>query len=230
MSTIDLVMLDCDGVLIDSEFIAAQVECERYAAEGYEMTVEEFSERFAGLSEERIAAAIGEELGRSFPADFAAETTRLVTERIAEEVEPIDGVERMLAGLSRPLCVCSNSSTDQLRRSLGRAGLWDTLAEHIFSARDLGTDRMKPAPDVFVKAAEAMGVDPHRAVAVEDSAHGVEAARAAGARVIGFTGGRHSWNGHADALTDAGAATVVARHADLPATIDALAGWDELAM
>lgn len=230
MPPVELVMLDCDGVLIDSEFLAAQVECERYAAFGYEMTVEEFSGRFAGLSEERIRDAIGEEIGRGFPPDFAEETTRLVTERIAAEVEPIDGVREMLRRLDRPLCVCSNSSTEQLRKSLGRAGLWETLESHIFSARDLGTERMKPAPDVFLEAARAMGVDPRNAVALEDSVHGIQGARAAGARAIGFTGGRHSWPGHADALTEAGAATVVTRLVDVAPMIDALAHWSEDAL
>ena len=229
MPAIELVMLDCDGVLIDSEFIAATVEAERWTAWGYPIDVETFGERFAGLGEEQIAARIAEETGRPVADEFVTELRGEITRRIVAEVEPIEGAGGMVAALAYPLCVCSNSSVDQLRQSLGRVGMWDTFDGHVFSARDLGPGRMKPAPDVFLHAAEAMGADPSRAVVVEDSVHGVSGAVAAGARAIGFTGGRHTWRGHADALTEAGASTVVSRHADIPATVDALARWDERA-
>lgn len=229
MSTVELVILDCDGVLIDSEYLAAQVEAERYTAWGYELTAEEFSPRFAGLSEEQIAREIEEETGRKLPDNFADQMRKAVKQRILDTVEMIDGADRMIAALPYPVCVASNSGKDLLQGSLGRVGLWDTLAEHVFSARDLGADRMKPEPDVYLEAASSFGVDPSRAVVVEDSVHGVEGGIAAGARVIGFTGGKHSYTGHADALTEAGATTVVARHADIVPTIRALSEWDERA-
>ena len=229
MPEIELVMLDCDGVLIDSEFIAATVESERWTKWGYEIDVEAFGQRFAGLGEEEIAARIQEETGRNVPHQFVDDMRTAITERIAAEVEPIDGAAEMVTAMPYPVCVCSNSSKDLLRQSLGRVGLWDTLSAHVYSARDLGTDRMKPKPDVYLHAAEAMRANPRNAIVLEDSVHGVAGGAAAGARVIGFTGGRHSWQGHADALTDAGATTVVARHSEVIPTIRALAQWDERA-
>ena len=229
MSTIDLVMLDCDGVLIDSEYLAAKVESERYSRWGFEITPEEFSPRFAGLSEEAIAAEIERETGRTLPEGFVQQMVEAVRDRIVAEVEIIEGADRMVAALPHPVCVCSNSAKSLLEQSLGRVGLWETLGPHTFSARDLGIDRMKPEPDVYLEAAAAFGVDPARAVVVEDSAHGVEGGVRAGARVIGFVGGRHSYPGHADALTEAGATTIVARHADIVPTVRALGEWDERA-
>ena len=225
--TIELVMLDCDGVLIDSEIIAAKVECERLNAWGFDIEPGAFSERFSGASEEDIGREVERETGRSLPEGFHEATREAIYKRVSEEVAIIDGADAMIRALDRPLCVCSNSGSAYLRTALERVGLWETLGEHVFSARDLGPDRQKPRPDVFLYAAEAMGVDPRRAVVLEDSAHGVEAGVAAGARAIDFTGGAHSWRGHSDALTDAGATTVVSRHADVPATVAALAGWDE---
>ena len=230
MPPIELVILDCDGVLIDSEYIAAQVEAERWTKWGYEIDVETFGQRFAGLGEEEIAARIEEETGRKAGEGFADEMREAIRQRIVAEVDLIEGADRMVAALPYPVCVCSNSAKDLLRQSMGKVGLWDTLGEHVFSARDLGTDAMKPKPDVFLHAAEAMGANPANAIVLEDSAHGVAGGVAAGARVIGFTGGKHSWRGHADALTDAGATTVVASHADVVPTIQALAQWDERAL
>ena len=226
---IDLVMLDCDGVIIDSEFLATVVESERYTAWGYEISAEEVSRRFAGLAEEEIARRVGEEAGRKLPANWVEDMKAAVVERIAAEVELIGGADEMIAALPYPVCVCSNSAMDTLKLTLGKVGLWETLGQHVYSARDLGIGRMKPKPDVYLTAANAFGVDPRRAIVVEDSTHGVEGGVAAGARVIGFTGGRHSYQGHGEALSDAGATTVVARHADIVRTIAALAEWDERA-
>ena len=229
MGAIDLVMLDCDGVLIDTEYLASVVESERYTAWGHAIEPEEVARRYAGLSEEEIARRVERETERTLPEGWVVDMKAAVTERIVTECEMIEGADRMVAALPRPVCVCSNSALDVLERTLGRVGLWDTLGPVTFSARDLGVDRMKPEPDVFLAAAERFGVDPRRAVVVEDSVHGVAGGVAAGARVIGFTGGRHSFPGHGEALSEAGATTVVARHALIAPTIEALDGWDERA-
>ena len=223
--TIELVMLDCDGVLIDSEIIAAQVESERLTAWGYEIGPEGYIQRFTGMSEEGIVAVVEKETGRSMPDDYASEVRAEIFERVTTGVDAIAGAVAMVTALPYPVCVCSNSGSDYLRAALQRVGLWDTLGEHVYSARELGA--AKPDPKVFLHAAAAFGVDPGRSLVVEDSVHGVEAGVAAGARVIGFTGGAHSYRGHADALTDAGATTVVARHAEIVPTMRALESWDE---
>ncbi len=98
-------------------------------------------------------------------------------------------------------------------------------AAHLFGV-EVGTKEPKPAPNVYSYAAETFGVDPREMLVVEDSAFGVRAAKAAGARVIGFAGGGHSWLGHVDVLTDAGAETVIKRFADLPKIAEAVMSWE----
>ena len=109
---------------------------------------------------------------------------------------------------------------------LTRVGYFKLFAPNIFSAKDLGADRVKPKPDIFLHGAEKLGVSPSRTVVVEDSIHGVHAARSAGMRVIGFTGASHSYPSHADHLTDAGAETVISRMSDLPGVVAALSEWE----
>jgi beta-phosphoglucomutase-like phosphatase (HAD superfamily) len=101
------------------------------------------------------------------------------------------------------------------------------FAGRIFSALETPTARTKPAPDVFLHAAETLGANPARTFVIEDSVHGVAGARAAGMRVIGFTGASHSYPGHADALTEAGAETVIRRWAELNGVLAALQHWSE---
>ena len=141
-------------------------------------------------------------------------------DRRLEGVKPIEGVHALLDGLPGPRCVCSNSSTARLRISMGVTGLWERFAPNVFSAPELG--RSKPAPDVFLHAARVMGARVADTIVIEDSSHGVHGAVAAGMRVVGFTGGGHSWPGHAEALREAGAVRVIARLAELPATLAAL--------
>ncbi|TIW76435.1 MAG: HAD family hydrolase, partial [Mesorhizobium sp.] len=101
------------------------------------------------------------------------------------------------------------------------------FAGRIFSGLDIPSKKTKPAPDVFLYAAEKLGANPKNTFVIEDSVHGIAGARAAGMRVIGFTGAGHSYPGHADALTEAGAETVIRRWAELNSTIAALSEWSE---
>jgi beta-phosphoglucomutase-like phosphatase (HAD superfamily) len=111
---------------------------------------------------------------------------------------------------------------------LTKVGLKPYFEGHIYSAKDLGPDRTKPKPDIYIHGAKQFGVDPSRCLVVEDSVHGVHAARAAGMRVIGFTGGGHTYPTHADRLTDAGAETVISRMVELPQMVEALKSFNEL--
>jgi beta-phosphoglucomutase-like phosphatase (HAD superfamily) len=110
---------------------------------------------------------------------------------------------------------------------LTKTGLRPAFGDTVFSVEQTPERRPKPAPDVFRFAAERMRADPANAFVVEDSAHGIAGAKAAGMRVIGFTGGRHSYPGHADVLTEAGAETVIGRWADFQPTLAALSQWSE---
>jgi HAD superfamily hydrolase (TIGR01509 family) len=219
-------IFDCDGVLVDSEIIAYTVDAEFFAEVGYEVTPQELSARFAGMASVDIGAIVEGEIGRKLPDDFFERTEAEIDRRLARGLKAVAGAQEMLDRLEgQQRGVCSNSSTKRLKISLERTRLWDRFAPRIFSAVEVGDFQPKPAPNVYRHAIAEFGVDPRDAVVLEDSVFGVQAAKAAGARVIGFTGGSHTWPGHADKLTDAGAETVINRLADLPATAEALFAW-----
>jgi len=223
-----LVIFDCDGVLVDSEILASRVDSERLKEVGYEISVDEMSHRFAGLTWDRIAKIIESDLGHPLPEGFHKQTDAELDRRLADELEIIPGVHDMLDRLDYQRCICSNSSPERLKISLTRTKLYDRFRPYVFSAVAIGNKRPKPAPDVFLHAANEFDADPRDCVVIEDSTHGVHGAKAAGMRVIGFIGGSHSWPGHADQLTAAGAETVIRRMADLPATVNAFAAWSGL--
>ena len=221
-----LYVFDCDGVLIDSEIIASSVDSELLATVGYEITPQEVSHRFAGLTARAIGEIVEAETGRKLPDDFFERTKAEIERRLARDLKAVPGIHEMLDRLNgRALCVCSNSSMERLKISLEKTRLWDRFAPHIYSAGEVGDLQPKPAPNVYRYAMAEFGVDPRETVVLEDSTFGVIAAKAAGARVIGFTGGAHTWITHADVLTDAGAETVIHRLSDFPATAEALLAW-----
>lgn len=214
-----LTIFDCDGVLIDSELLAAGVHAELLTGLGFVISQAEVITRFTGLTDAQLRSLVTQQLGRPLPADYR-ERSNLEIDRRLESVKPIEGVHALLDRLTGSRCVCSNSSTRRLKISMNAAGLWERFHPHIFSAPEVG--RSKPAPDVFLHAARVFGVHPRDTIVIEDSSHGVEGGVAAGMRVIGFTGGGHSWPGHAEALTNAGAVKVVSRLEDVGAAIEAL--------
>ncbi|MEM6710746.1 MAG: HAD-IA family hydrolase [Pseudomonadota bacterium] len=221
----ELILFDCDGVLINSEMIAARAESVAYKRVGFEMEPLGFAEHFAGMSHHDIREAIEEELGKKLDEDFGDKLSEAFFELADAELTPVAGVEEMLDLVDGPRCICSNSESDYLQRYLSDVGLYERFAPHIFSAGEVGTNAKKPDPNVFTFAAQAFEADPANCLVVEDSSFGVKAGVAAGMTVVGFVGADHSWPGHAEALMQAGAITTVSRHSDLPETITALAGW-----
>jgi HAD superfamily hydrolase (TIGR01509 family) len=184
---LELVIFDCDGVLIDSERIAVRTDVKVLATLGWVLTEAECIERFVGLSDKTIKAAIEARLGRPLPEDWDSEFQPLYRDAFAAELTPVPGVVDALDRITLPTCVASSSSHDKLRFTLGLTGLYERFAGRIFSAYDVA--RGKPAPDLFLHAASRMGVPPAACAVVEDSRYGVEAARAAGMRAFGFAGG-----------------------------------------
>lgn len=228
MAGFELVIFDCDGVLVDSEIIAAEVESGLLGEAGYQISVEDMAERFAGLTWKDILFEVERESGIPLSASLIDASETLLDKRLAAEVRAIDGAIKAIMRIPGPRCICSNSSSHRLAAMLKRTGLAAMFGDHVYSAKDVGEGRTKPAPDVFLHGAGQFDADPGNVLVIEDSVHGIEAARAAGMRVVGFSGGSHSYPGHADKLTEAGAETVIARMADLPATVEALASWSEL--
>ena len=225
MSGFDLIIFDCDGVLVDSEIIAAQVESRLLTDAGYPISTEEMGERFSGMTWKNILLEVEREASIPLSASLLEKSEKLLDARLERDVKVIEGVKLALSRLTTPRCICSNSSSARLEMMLTKVGLKPYFEGHVYSAKDLGADRVKPKPDIFLHGAKQFNVSPDRAVVIEDSVHGIRGARAAGMRVIGFTGASHTYPSHADRLTDAGAETVIARMQDLPATIEALSEW-----
>jgi len=225
MSALDLIIFDCDGVLVDSEIVAARVEAELLKKAGHEISAEELSERYSGLTFRDILLSIEREAQILFQASLIDTAETLIDKRLAREVKAIEGVGYAVATLPYKKCICSNSTRSRIETTLKRARLVGLFDDVIFSSAETPTARPKPAPDVFLYAAEKMEADPKKTIVIEDSVHGIAGARAAGMRVIGFTGASHTHPRHADMLMEAGAETTINRMSDLKATIEALASW-----
>jgi HAD superfamily hydrolase (TIGR01509 family) len=206
---IELVIFDCDGVLVDSERLAIKVDVQVLAKLGWPMTEEEIIDRFVGVSDADFRRAIESHLGRRLPDDWEDEFEPLYRSAFAAELRAVDGIVDALDHIAVPSCVASSGTHDKMRYTLGLTGLYDRFHGRIFSATEVA--RGKPSPDLFIYAAERMGVRPTACVVVEDSVNGVAAARAAGMRVFAFGGGVTS------AAKLAGPNTTVFRHMrDLP--------------
>jgi HAD superfamily hydrolase (TIGR01509 family) len=222
----DLIIFDCDGVLVDSEILAAEVESKLLTEAGYPISTEEMGERFAGMTWQNILFEVEREASIPLSAQLLDKSEKILDLRLERDVKAIAGIPAALARIDLPRCICSNSSSQRLDMMLTKVGLKQFFAPHIFSAKDLGPDRSKPKPDIYLHGAAQFDMSPSQVIVVEDSLHGVHAARAAGMRVIGFTGASHTYFSHADRLTDAGAETVISRMADLPGVVAALAEWE----
>lgn len=228
MAGFDLILFDCDGVLVDSEIIAAEVESKLLRDSGFDITAEDMCIRFAGMDWKSILLTIEQESDIPVSAQLLDKSEKLLDAALARRVRIIEGVRSALSRLTEQRCICSNSSTPRLDLMLTKVGLKPYFQGHIYSAKDLGPDRTKPRPDIYLHGAKQFDVNPARCLVIEDSVHGVHAARAAGMRVIGFTGGSHTYPSHADRLIDAGAETVIARMAELPPMVEALGTFGEL--
>ena len=202
----DLVIFDCDGVLVDSEAISCRVHAETLTRHGYPITFEQVLQRFLGVSDHEAGLIIEAEMGRRLPDDFEAQRKQAVLQRYAAELRAIPHIGEAIAAIDLPKCVASSGTPEKIRHGLGCAGLYDLLAPHIFSASQV--QRGKPAPDLFLFAAGQMRATPARCVVIEDSLAGVAAAVAAGMPVLGFYGGSHCQPGHGDQLRAAGADAV----------------------
>ena len=226
MPDIDLMIFDCDGVLVDSEVLAARIDAELISAAGYAISAEQVSERYAGLTFQQILFEIEKLSSVPMSASMLTRADAMI-DKALKTVKMIDGAPAAIAAFGAKTCICSNSTSARLEISLGVTGLKGAFGKRIFSALEVGTKKGKPAPDVFEFAAKQFNADPSRTFVIEDSVHGVHGARAAGMRVIGFTGASHTTPGHAERLSDAGAETVINRLRDLLPTVEALSEWSE---
>lgn len=186
-SPIELVIFDCDGVLVDSERLALRINVALGAELGWPMSEREIVNRFLGRSHASVWELLAARLGPRVADRWEERYARLLDEAIDAELTEVDGVSEALAAIGTPNCIASSGSHAKMRRTLGHTGLYERFAGRIFSATEVA--RGKPAPDLFLHAAARMGVDPAACAVVEDSQYGVRAARAAGMRAFGYAGG-----------------------------------------
>jgi HAD superfamily hydrolase (TIGR01509 family) len=184
---VELVIFDCDGVLVDSERLSVRVESATLTELGWPLSEAEVVERFMGRSDTYMWAAIEEQLGAALPGDWKELLQRRYREAFEAELAPVPGVVEALDGLTVPACVASSGSHDKMHYTLGRTGLYARFEGRIFSSTEVANG--KPAPDLFLHAAERLGAHPAACAVVEDSAYGVQAARAAGMLALAYTGG-----------------------------------------
>lgn len=220
----DLVIFDCDGVLVDSEAIYITAELEFLAQAGVRFERRAYVQQFMGLGprdwQARLDAHFRERTGAALPADFFSALDAFVLEALRTRLTALPGARAAVAGVGVMRCVASSTPLPLLRWKLEHTGLIDLLDPNLFSADQVRCG--KPAPDLFLLAAATLDVDPHRCVAVEDSANGVLAGKAAGMRVIGVTAGGHCLDDHADTLTAGGADLVIPALDDLVPALDGL--------
>lgn len=216
-SSYDLVIFDCDGVLVDSEALACVVHADVLTQHGYAISAAQVHERFLGRSAREARFEVESELGFALPEAYTAQLRATIDRVFGESLQPVPHIAETLARLSQRICVASSGTPTRIRSSLGTTGLLDRFDPHLFSAMQV--ERGKPAPDLFLFAAAQMNTPPARCIVIEDSVPGVTAAHAAGMTVIGFTGGSHCRPGDADRLRTAGAAIVIDDMRELPGLI-----------
>jgi HAD superfamily hydrolase (TIGR01509 family) len=202
-ANLDLVIFDCDGVLVDSEVISCRAHAETLTRHGYPITADQVLQRFLGVSDHEARLIIEAEMGRKLPDDFEDQMKQSALQRYAGELRALPHIGEAIAAIDLPKCVASSGTPEKIRHGLTAGGLYDLLSPNIFSASQV--KRGKPAPDLFLFAAEQMKAAPTRCLVIEDSVPGVTGARAADMIVLGFHGGSHCPPGHAKLLRDAGA-------------------------
>jgi HAD superfamily hydrolase (TIGR01509 family) len=202
----DLLIFDCDGVLIDSQVIQCRIDAAEFTRLGYPVTADELARRFIGVATKEMQTQVEQVLGRNFPLGFEDERDRLVDAAYRSELKAIAGVREAVVEIGIPACVASNAQTSRLRQVLGLTDLLGFFEPNVFGADMVA--HPKPAPDLFLFAADRMGVAPSQCLVIEDSTAGIEAAPAAGMPVVGFHGGGHCFEGYEIQLSAAGAAAV----------------------
>ena len=181
----DLVIFDCDGVLVDSEPISNGTLVEMLSEIGLSISLEESSNLFMGRSMPAIIESVEERIGGLVPEGFIEQYYVRMDAAFHKNLKPIPGVIEALDRISLPTCVASSGPHRKMKTTLGLTGLLERFEGRIFSAWDVG--RGKPFPDLFLHAASNMGTEPSRCVVIEDALPGVQAAVAAGMSVFGYT-------------------------------------------
>lgn len=189
MSEFDLVIFDCDGVLIDSEIISARMLVTELARLGLAIDLPYVERNFLGRSYPVVMETIRREFGLDLPPDFEARYREALLAAFQTELKIVPHVQEVLAGIGLPFCVATSSSPRRVGISLALVGLAPLIGDRVFTSTMVA--KGKPAPDLFLYAAAQMGADPARTLVIEDSLTGIRAGLAAGMTVWRFVGGSH---------------------------------------
>ena len=221
MAEVELVIFDCDGVLVDSEAMSVAALLDMVKVAGGALDEDEAYEHFLGKSMASVREILASEFGLALTDEHISNMRADLLGRFRKGLKPIAGVKEMLPRLAARRCVASSGTLERIRFSLEVTGLIDLFDPHLFSAAMV--PRGKPAPDLFLHASQEMGAMPRRCLVVEDSPAGIEAARAAGMRVLAFVGGSHARNPALTArLASMGAELIFADMLKLPELIAGL--------
>jgi HAD superfamily hydrolase (TIGR01509 family) len=212
MPRFDLVIFDCDGVVVDSERIVFEVFGSFIRSLGVHLTDAETREQFLGRSLADCMAIVERFRGSPAPPGSLERYTVDRDRVLRERVEPVAGIRRVLESLTIPFCIASSGGYDKMRITLGATKLMPFFEGRLFSATEV--PRAKPAPDIFLFAAERMGASPAHTAVVEDTVNGVRAGRAAGMTVFGYVDLTP-----AERLIEAGASRTFDDMRDLPALL-----------
>lgn len=206
----ELLILDCDGVVVDSEPVTIRVLAEMLSELGASLSVDEAARRFTGHTFARTLELISELLGAQPPRGFEAEYRNRTYAAMERELKPVEGIEQALDRVRIPYCVASNGPHEKIRKTLGITSMLARFDGRMFSSADVA--RGKPFPDLFLHAASYFAVPPSTCLVIEDSTSGIAAALAAGMTVYGFSGSEGE-----DKLLAAGAHKVFHQMRELPA-------------
>jgi HAD superfamily hydrolase (TIGR01509 family) len=179
-----LVIFDCDGVLVDSEPISNGTFVRMLNEIGFVMSEDEGRDRFVGKSITSCIKDVEEALNRKLGDEFEKEFRRVTFEKFEKELTPVKGIREVLSSITHHTCVASSGPHEKIKLTLGVTGLYPFFEGRIYSAVDVG--RGKPFPDLFLHAAKQMDFEPEQCIVVEDAVPGVQAAIAAGMRVLGY--------------------------------------------
>lgn len=186
MKSFELVIFDCDGVLVDSETITNALMIDMLKPHGVVFTKQEFVNRFVGVKIETCIEQISEEFKVDLPENFLFNYHQKGIELIEQNLQEIEGVRALINRLKVPFCVASNSTAPKIEMVLRKTGLFEYFDGKIFSSYNVPNP--KPAPDVYLQAASTMRVKPESCAVIEDTPTGIRAAKAAGMTVYGFEG------------------------------------------
>ncbi len=214
---LDLICFDCDGVLVDSEYLSACVTVDLFEENGISISVRQAIELLTGKSQAATHALLTREYGSHLADQYQLEHEPRLLSRFHTDLKAIPGVATLLAGLSTPCCVTSNSPQNWIRAALTKTRLIHYFGNNIFGMENVKEG--KPAPDIFFLATETFTVQPGNCLVIDDSVTGILAAKAAGATAIGFCGGSHIQENHESALFAAGADEVCRDMAAFAATL-----------